>query len=108
MPGDRIRALVLRQAAGEMENAVRTKSESRIAPRFSIVHRRRSIHARRGEHDFFILDAPNWVNIIPLTSTGDIVMIASGVTGSASSRWKSRAAWSMPTMRRRCMRRGAR
>jgi ADP-ribose pyrophosphatase len=39
------------------------------------LHRRRSVHARRGEHDFFILDAPNWVNIVPLTRHGDIVMI---------------------------------
>jgi ADP-ribose diphosphatase len=39
------------------------------------LHRRRSIHSRRGEHDFFILDAPNWVNIVPLTRNGDIVMI---------------------------------
>ena len=39
------------------------------------LHRRRSMHARRGERDFFILDAPNWVNIIPLAKNGDIVMI---------------------------------
>jgi len=39
------------------------------------LHRRRSAHSRRGERDFFILDAPNWVNIIPLTNRGDVVMI---------------------------------
>ena len=39
------------------------------------LHRRRSMHARRGERDFFILDAPNWVNIIPLAKNGDVVMI---------------------------------
>jgi len=39
------------------------------------LHRRRSLHSRRGEHDFFILDAPNWVNIIPLTKDGEVVMI---------------------------------
>jgi len=39
------------------------------------LHRRRSIHSQRGEHDFFILDAPNWVNIIPLTGSGEVVMI---------------------------------
>jgi ADP-ribose pyrophosphatase len=39
------------------------------------LHRRRSTHARRGERDFFILDAPNWVNIIPLAKNGDVVMI---------------------------------
>ena len=39
------------------------------------LYRRRSTHARRGERDFFILDAPNWVNIIPLAKNGDVVMI---------------------------------
>jgi ADP-ribose diphosphatase len=39
------------------------------------LHRRRSTHTRRGERDFFILDAPNWVNIIPLAKNGDVVMI---------------------------------
>jgi 8-oxo-dGTP pyrophosphatase MutT (NUDIX family) len=39
------------------------------------LHRRRSSHSRRGERDFFILDAPNWVNIIPLAKNGDVVMI---------------------------------
>src|SRR5260370_1276863 len=39
------------------------------------LHRRRSHHARRGERDFFILEAPNWVNIIPLAKNGDVVMI---------------------------------
>src|SRR5580692_3846544 len=39
------------------------------------LHRRRSTHGRRGERDFFILDAPNWVNIIPLAKNGDVVMI---------------------------------
>ena len=39
------------------------------------LHRRRSIHSRHGEHDFFILEAPNWINIIPLTRGGEVVMI---------------------------------
>jgi 8-oxo-dGTP pyrophosphatase MutT (NUDIX family) len=39
------------------------------------LHRRRSGHPNRGERDFFILDAPNWVNIIPLTAAGEVVMI---------------------------------
>jgi len=39
------------------------------------LHRRRSTHSRRGERDFFILEAPNWVNIIPLAKNGDVVMI---------------------------------
>src|SRR3984893_2184218 len=39
------------------------------------LHRRRSTHTRRGERDFFILKAPNWVNIIQLAKNGDVVMI---------------------------------
>jgi 8-oxo-dGTP pyrophosphatase MutT (NUDIX family) len=39
------------------------------------LHRRRSTHSRRGERDFFILDAPNWVNIIPIANNGEVVMI---------------------------------
>jgi len=39
------------------------------------LHRRHSMHPRRGERDFFILEAPNWVNIIPLAKNGDVVMI---------------------------------
>ena len=39
------------------------------------LHRRRSTHARRGERDFFILEAPNWVNIIPLTDKDEVVMV---------------------------------
>jgi ADP-ribose pyrophosphatase len=39
------------------------------------VHRRRSNHPHRGDRDFFILEAPNWVNIIPVTAAGEVVMI---------------------------------
>ncbi len=39
------------------------------------LHRRRANHPRRGEHDFFILDAPAWVNIIPITRSREIVMV---------------------------------
>lgn len=39
------------------------------------LHRRRAAHPRRGERDFFILDAPHWVNIIPLTRNREVVMI---------------------------------
>src|SRR5213080_622971 len=39
------------------------------------LHRRRSSHPRRGEHDFFILEAPPWVNIIPLTRRNEVVMV---------------------------------
>ena len=39
------------------------------------LHRRRSTHSRRGERDFFILEAPNWVNIIPIANSGEVVMV---------------------------------
>lgn len=39
------------------------------------LHRRRSVHPGRGERDFFILEAPAWVNIIPLTAGDEVVMV---------------------------------
>jgi len=39
------------------------------------LHRRRSSHPGRGQRDFFILEAPNWVNIIPLTDKDEVVMV---------------------------------
>lgn len=39
------------------------------------LHRRRSSHPSRGERHFYILDAPAWVNIIPLTEAGEVVMV---------------------------------
>lgn len=39
------------------------------------LHRRRSAHPQRGQKDFFILEAPNWVNIIPLTDKDEVVMV---------------------------------
>jgi len=39
------------------------------------LHRRRSAHPHRGQKDFFILEAPNWVNIIPLTDKEEVVMV---------------------------------
>ncbi len=37
--------------------------------------RHRSRHASRGTRDFYVLDAPTWVNVIPLTADGRIVFI---------------------------------
>ena len=37
--------------------------------------RRRSRHASQGIRDFYVLDAPTWVNIIPLTADGQIVFV---------------------------------
>ena len=39
------------------------------------LHRRRAAHPHRGERDFYVLDAPHWVNIIPLTGEGEVVMV---------------------------------
>jgi ADP-ribose pyrophosphatase len=39
------------------------------------LRRQRSRHPQRGERDFFVLSAPAWVNIIPLTPRGEVVMV---------------------------------
>lgn len=39
------------------------------------LHRRRSNHPVRGERDFFILEAPAWVNIIPVTPKREVVLV---------------------------------
>lgn len=40
------------------------------------LRRERSRNPRDGnEHDFYVLDAPDWVNVIPLTTQGQVVMI---------------------------------
>jgi len=60
------------------------------------LHRRARYNSRRGEHDFFILDAPNWVNIIPLTKGGDVVMIIQWRHGNRRVHAGFRAGWSTP------------
>ena len=39
------------------------------------LHRRRSVHTRRGERDFFVIDPTDWVNIIPLTPKREVIMV---------------------------------
>ncbi len=39
------------------------------------LQRRRSAHPHRGQREFFVLEAPNWVNIIPLTGKDEVVMV---------------------------------
>jgi ADP-ribose pyrophosphatase len=39
------------------------------------LHRRKSAHPRRGERNFFVLEAPGWVNIIPLTRGRDVIFV---------------------------------
>jgi 8-oxo-dGTP pyrophosphatase MutT (NUDIX family) len=54
----------------------RTLNSERVytTPIFDL-HRRRSAHPRRGERDFYVLEAPSWVNIIPLTRAREVVMV---------------------------------
>ncbi|HEY0003281.1 MAG TPA: NUDIX hydrolase [Pyrinomonadaceae bacterium] len=44
----------------------------------------RSINPRDGgEHDFFIIEAPDWINILPLTPDNEVVMIEQYRHGSS-------------------------
>lgn len=54
-----------------------TTIETEVVYRTPILdlHRRRSSHQHRGTRDFFVLDAPDWVNVIPLTGKREVVMI---------------------------------
>lgn len=51
------------------------KSERVYSTPIFDLHRHQRAHPRRGEHDFFVLEAPPWVNIIPLTAAGEVVMV---------------------------------
>ncbi len=54
----------------------RVASEQIADCRVFRVHRDRSLNPRDGsEHDFYRLEGPDWVNIIPLTSDDEVVMI---------------------------------
>jgi ADP-ribose pyrophosphatase len=54
----------------------RVESERVADCRVFQVRRDRSRDARdRTEHDFFCIEAPDWINIIPLTRHGEVVMI---------------------------------
>lgn len=44
---------------------------------------RRSPRTER-EHDFFVLDAPDWVNVIALTPAGDVVLVEQFRHGTSS------------------------
>ena len=54
----------------------RTLNSERVytTPIFDL-HRRKSAHPRRGERDFYVIEAPAWVNIIPLTRDRQVVMV---------------------------------
>lgn len=39
------------------------------------LYRRKAAHDYRGERNFYIIEAPGWVNIIPVTSGGEVVLV---------------------------------
>lgn len=54
----------------------RTGSEYVADCRVFQVRRDRSLNPRdRREHDFFVIEAPDWINIVPLTDNNEVVMI---------------------------------
>jgi 8-oxo-dGTP pyrophosphatase MutT (NUDIX family) len=53
--------------------------------RLFVVHRRQSRCPRTETiHEFYVLDAPDWVNVIPLTPDGQVVMVRQYRHGVAS------------------------
>ena len=54
----------------------RTLATERVyaTPIFDL-HKRRSVHARRGERDFYVIDPTDWVNIIPLTAQREVILV---------------------------------
>ena len=54
----------------------RERSERVADCRVFRVRRDHSTDPREGkEHDFYVIEAPDWINIIPLTKTGKVVLI---------------------------------
>ena len=54
----------------------RQSSEPLADCRVFRVRRDRSADPRDGrEHDFFVIESPDWINIIPLTDAGEVVLI---------------------------------
>jgi ADP-ribose diphosphatase len=51
------------------------ESRKVYATRIFDLHHHRRHHHRRGQHDFFVLEAPDWVNIVPLTDREEVVMV---------------------------------
>jgi len=51
---------------------------------FDVVRRRRKSPASGREADFFVLEAPDWVNIIPVTPDGDVVFVRQYRAGTES------------------------
>ncbi len=63
--------------AGKSRPATWKTVESRkvYTTRIFDLHHHRRHHHQRGQHDFYVLEAPDWVNIIPLTETEEVVMV---------------------------------
>ncbi|HYE15708.1 MAG TPA: NUDIX hydrolase [Pyrinomonadaceae bacterium] len=54
----------------------RTNSEQLADCRVFRVRRDMSADPRDGrEHDFYVIEAPDWVNVIPVTAGGDVVLV---------------------------------
>ncbi len=53
-----------------------TGSEQMADCRVFRVRRDLALNPRGGrEHDFYVIEAPDWINVIPLTAAGEVVMI---------------------------------
>ena len=54
----------------------RAHSEQVADCRVFQVRRDRSVNPRDArEHDFYVIEAPDWINVVPLTAGGEVVMI---------------------------------
>jgi ADP-ribose pyrophosphatase len=54
----------------------RQESEQLADCRVFRVRRDRSENPRGGRvHDFYVIEAPDWINVVPLTSAGEVVLI---------------------------------
>lgn len=54
----------------------RARSEQVADCRVFQVRRDVSVNPRgRGEHDFYVIEAPDWINVVPLTANDEVVMI---------------------------------
>ena len=51
------------------------RSERVYATPIFDLHRHQRSHPHRGEHEFFVLEAPAWINIIPVTPANEVVMV---------------------------------
>ncbi|MEJ7712511.1 MAG: hypothetical protein WKF84_22345 [Pyrinomonadaceae bacterium] len=75
----------------------RTDSETIADCRVFRVRRDRTVNPRDDQaHDFFVIEAPDWINIIPLTPERDVVMIEQYRHGIDAVTLEIPGAWSTP------------